>query len=327
MSHIFSRAAALLLALLVSACAGAPPASPTATTAPVATPAPTAAPVAEALTITDASGRTVTVPAAPERLISLAPNATEILYAIGAGDRLLAVDAFSDYPPEVDSLPEIGGLDYTYNIEAIVAQTPDIVFAAGITAPETIAQLEQLGLAVVVLGPLETSFDTILGDIELAGQIVGREEEASALVAQLQARLADIAERAAGAPEKPRVYWELDATDPTKPYSVGPGSFVDEMITRAGGINIFAAVDTPYPQVSAEQVVAGDPEIIIMSNAAYGTTVESLMARPGWDVITAVRDGRVFPIDDNLVSRPGPRVVDGLDAAARLIHPDVFGAD
>jgi iron complex transport system substrate-binding protein len=123
---------------------------------------------------------------------------------------------------------------------------------------------------------------------------------------------------------KPRVDWELDATDPTKPFAVGPGNFVNDIITLAGGTNVFASATKPYTQVSAEQIIAAKPDIIIMSDAAYGITVDSLMKRKGWSVIAAVKNKNVHPIDDNLVSRPGPRIAEGLEAAARLIHPELF---
>ena len=120
------------------------------------------------------------------------------------------------------------------------------------------------------------------------------------------------------------MYWELDATDPTKPYSVGPGNFVNDIIALAGGTNVFASADSAYPQVSAEQVVAAKPEVIILSDAAYGVTVDSVLTRPGWAGIPAVQQQRVEPIDDNLVSRPGPRIIEGVSAAAKIIHPELF---
>jgi iron complex transport system substrate-binding protein len=137
-------------------------------------------------------------------------------------------------------------------------------------------------------------------------------------------QLAALKAKLSAAQEKPLVYWELDATDPAKPFSVGPGNFVGDMIALAGGKNVFEKAESPFPQVSAEQVVAANPDVIILSDAAYGTTVESVLKRPGWQVITAVKQQRVAPIDDNLVSRPGPRIVEGLEASARIIHPELF---
>ncbi len=297
------------------------PASPTAGATP--TTGATVAPEA-GISITDAAGRTVVVPASARRIVSLAPSTSEIVAFVGAIDRLVAVDDFSDYPPALQNLPRVGGSDFTYDAEAIVALEPDLVLAAGITSPDAVGQLADLGLTVVVVGSLEASLDSILTDITLVGSLVGAADSTAEAVAALRERVATVQRAIAAVEGRPRVYWEIDATDPQRPYSIAPGSFMHELLTTAGGENIFADATNPYPQVSAEQIVDGDPQIIVMSNAAYGTTVESLRGRTGWQDITAVRDQQVFPIDDDLVSRPGPRAVDGLEVLARLLHPGQF---
>jgi len=341
----------LLLALILSACgASSPPSAqaPTgaATTAPATAALPTAAPTevpptaaptaapaaptaeptsaAAGITVTDVAGRTVTIAATPERLISLAPSTTEILFALGLAPKLVATDDFSDYPAEAKNLPKIGGLNAAYNFEQIVTLKPDLIFAAGITPPETIKKLEELKLPVVVVGAEKTSFDSVFADIALVGQATGQAAQAAQVTTAMQDQLTALKAKLAGVQTKPLVYWELDATDPAKPYSVGPGNFVGDMIALAGGTNVFDKAETPFPQVSAEQVVAANPDVIILSDAAYGITIESVMKRPGWQVITAVKQQRVEPIDDNLVSRPGPRLVEGLEATARIIHPELF---
>jgi iron complex transport system substrate-binding protein len=330
---------ALGLTVLAAACAPttaptpAPAAAPTATTVPAApTLAPTGAPTATsvpssstaATTITDAAGRKVTIGGIPQRIISVAPSDTEILFALGLGPKVVAVDDFSDYPAEAKALPKIGGTSDKYNFEQIVALKPDVVFAAGITSPDAIKKLEDLKLTVVVLGTANATLDSILNDITLAGQITGTADQAKQLTDSMKQRVDAVKAKVATAKTKPRVYWELDATDPTKPYTVGPGSFVDSVITLAGGVNIFANANSPYPQVSSEQVVAANPEVIILPDAAYGITVDSVLARPGWQDVDAVKNKRIYPIDDNIVSRPDPRVVDGIEAAAKLIHPELF---
>jgi iron complex transport system substrate-binding protein len=350
-----ASALVLVLALLLSACgASAPPTTQAPTAAPTAEPtpapptaaattapptaAPTAAPATSepaaataapaaaggAVTVTDVAGRTVTIPTTPEHLISLAPSTTEILFALGLAPKLLATDDFSDYPAEAKSLPKIGGLNAAYNFEQIVALEPDLIFAAGITPPETIKKLEDLKLNVIVIGAEKTSFESVFADIRLVGQATGQVDQAKQLTAAMQDQLAALKAKLAAATEKPLVYWELDATDPTKPYAVGPGNFVGDMIALAGGTNVFEKVDSPFPQVSSEQVVGANPDVIILSDAAYGITIESVLQRPGWQVISAVKQQRVAPIDDNLVSRPGPRVVAGLEATAKIIHPELF---
>ena len=306
-------ALALILALTLGACGAAP--------APAAVPA--TAPAAAPTTITDVAGRKVTIAGVPQRIISLAPSNTEILFALGLGPRTIAVDDFSDYPAEAKSLPKIGGSGGKYNFEQIVALQPDLVLVAGLTPPEAIKQLEDLKLTVVVANTAETTFENILTDIALVGQITGRVSEAEQLTGAMRQRFEALKAKAA-ASTKPRVYWELDATDAAKPYTVGPGNFINDLIAVAGGANVFSAVDSPYSQVGLEQVAAANPEVIILSDAAYGITVESVLARPGWSTIEAVKQKRVYPIDDNLVSRPGPRIVDGLEAVAKLVHPELF---
>jgi iron complex transport system substrate-binding protein len=275
------------------------------------------------VTLKDGAGRSVTIASVPRRIISLAPSTTEIAFAIGAGDRVIAVDEFSDYPAEAQALPKISK-SFTPNYEQIVALKPDLVLAAGITAPDVIKKLEDLRLTVLVVGAVSTTFDSVMSDIALVGQATGAQDQAQVVVAAMQKKLSDVQAKIANAKTQPRVFWELDATDPAKPYTPGPGSFINDIITLAGGVNVAAKAQSPYPQLSAEEIIAADPEIIILSDAAYGTTPESVAARPGWKVISAVKSNKVFPIDDNLVSRLGPRVVDGLEAAAKLIHPELF---
>lgn len=341
------RFSVLLIALLVllAACGSpaatpAPTAIPTATRTAIPTAAPTALPTAAPtaipvpptptpapfpLTVTDGAGRKVTIAKQPARIISLAPSMTEILFAIGQGAKVVAVDDFSDYPAEVKNLPKIGG--FKPNFEQIVAKQPDLVLAAGgLLAPENLKQLEDLKLTVVEIGAVTTTMDSIMTDITLAGRVTGAPDQAKSITDAMRKRLDDLTAKGKtlSAASSPVVYWELDATDASKPYTVGPGNFVNDIITLAGGKNAFAKATLPYAQISGEQVVAANPGVIILSDAAYGVTVESVKARKGWDVIDAIKQNRVYPIDDNLVSRPGPRVLDGLEAAMKLIHPEGF---
>ena len=323
---------ALLLALILSACgaatAPAPTVAPTTAPAPTAArttvPAPTAAATAGAISITDRAGRPVALSGAPQRIVSLAPSNTEILFALGLGPQVVAADDFTNYPPEAKNLPKIGGLNGSYNYEQVVALRPDLVLAAGITPPEVIEKFEGLKIPIAVANVTQTSFENVLADIEFVGKLTGRVQQATDLITELRRHFEQITAKVATATTKPRVYWELDATDAAKPYTVGPGSFVHDLIGLAGGTNIFSAASSAYPQVGLEQVVAADPEVIILSDAAYGITVESVMQRPGMSGVAAVKQQRVHPIDDDLVSRPGPRIIDGLAAAAKLIHPELF---
>ena len=293
----------------------APTAAPTATTIP-----PTAAPAS--VTVTDDANRSVTITGAPQRIVSLAPSTTEIAFALGLGSRVIAVDTYSDYPAAAKNLPKI--TTFPLNLEQVVALKPDLILAAGIQSPDDIKKLADLKLNVLVIGSVNTTFDSVYSDIALLGKATGTDAQAKSIVDAMKQRVAAVAAKIATATTKPNVYWELDSTDPSKPYAPGPGSFINDIITMAGGVNVTANAKSPYAQINAEEIIAANPDIIILSDASYGTTVDSVKARKGWSVINAVKNNLVFPIDDNLVSRPGPRIVDGLEAAAKLIHPELF---
>jgi iron complex transport system substrate-binding protein len=305
----------LTLGLLLTACAPAvtpgPRATPvlaTATTAPV--------------TLTDSLGRTVTLAAPAQRIVSLAPSNTEILFAIGAGSQIVGRDEFSDYPEAAKSLPSVGGSMGQYSNEQITALKPDLVLAGGINTPEQVKSLEDLGLTVFYLGnPL--TLDDLYANMETVGALTDQVAGAAKLNEDLRKRVGIVDKLMVGVTEKPVVFYEVDASDPSKPYTAGPGTFIDSLIQRAGGQNLPGLTD-PYPQVSLELVVAADPAIILLGDSLYGTTPETVAQRAGWDTLSAVKNAKVFPFDDNLVSRPGPRLVDGLEALAKVLHPELF---
>jgi iron complex transport system substrate-binding protein len=310
---------AILIVLLLAACGPATPVGmPTATR-----PAATATTVDASIQMTDGLGRSVSLAAPAQRVISLAPSNTEILYAVGAGDQVAGRDMFSDYPAAAQSVQDIGGSMGEYDLEAITALGPDLVLAGGINPPELVSSLEALGLTVYFL-PNPTTLEEMFANLETVAALTGHSADAAALVESLRARVAAVDARIATASERPTVFYEFDAYDPTKPYTYGPGSFGDLLIQRAGGTNIGAGLDGPWAQISLEQLVAADPSIVILGDSAYGVTAESFAARAGLDGLDAVRNSHIFPFDDNLVSRPGPRLVDGLEALAKLLHPGLF---
>ena len=161
-------------------------------------------------------------------------------------------------------------------------------------------------------------------NLEIVAQLTGHADEAAKLVDSLKTRVAAVDARIATVSERPSAFYEIDATDPAKPYTYGPGTFGDLLISRAGGVNIGGILKDPYPQISLEQIVASNPSIILLGDAAYGATADAVKARPGWESIEAAKNGQIFPVDDNLISRPGPRLVDGLELLAKLFHPDLF---
>ena len=281
--------------------------------------APQATPTAAPTSLTDGLGRQITLAETPQRIVSLAPSNTEILFAVGAGSQIVGRDEFSDYPAEAESIEVIGGSFGEYNVEAIVALEPDIILAAEINTPELIKQLEDLGLTVYYLAN-PTTLEGMYTNLETVASLTGH--DATELVNSLKARVAAVDEKIMPLSSRIPVFYEIDATDPTKPWTYGPGTFGDLLISRAGGYNIGGiAQDDPYPQLSLEQIVASNPSVIILGDAIWGVTPESVVERPGWETIPAVQSNSIFPIDDNLISRPGPRLVDGLEQLTKLLRP------
>ena len=272
--------------------------------------------------LTDGLGRQVRLEAPARRIVSLAPSNTEILYAIGAGAQLVGRDETSDYPIQAASLPTVGGYS-GFNTETIVALHPDLVLAAGINTPELVASLEKLGLTVYYLSN-PTTLEEMYTNLETVAKLTGHATEAAVLVDSLKKRVAAVDARILPLNSRPMVYYEIDATDPTKPYTYGPGSFGDLLLQRAGGANVGSSLSGQFAQMSLEQLVVANPAIIILGDSNYGTTADSLKKRTGWEELDAVKNSQVFPFDDNLVSRPGPRLVDGLETLAKLLHPGVF---
>ncbi|MBV6391861.1 MAG: Vitamin B12-binding protein [Anaerolineales bacterium] len=311
----------LLLALLVGCAPDQTP--PVVDSAPTEVAATEAAPTeAPTLTFTDGLGREVTLAASAQRIVTLAPSLTEFVFAVGAGSQLVGRDDLSDFPAEAADIASIGSTFGALNTEAILALEPDLVLAAEINTPEQVSELEGLGLTVYYLSnPL--TYDELYEQVNLFGQLTGHEEEAAELAESLAARVEAVESAVANAAEKPTVFYEIDGTDPSKPWTTGPGTFMDTMITMAGGVNIGGVLSDAFAQISAEEIVAQDPDIIILGDTLYGITIESVGERPGWADLTAVKENRIFAFDDNLATRPGPRLVDGLEELLKILHPEL----
>lgn len=316
----------LSIALLAAACsapAGTPtlvPATPIPSLAAAVTPAPTpAATPAFPVTLTDDEGTAVTLPAAPARIVSLTPAATETLFALGVGAQVVGkVEDFSVYPPEAASVPDVAKFG-SVDVEKIVSLGTNLVIAGGnnFNPPESIQKLRSLGVPVLVVYAPDTA--TALRDFRLIGQAVGKTAEAIALAARVQAAFDQVATATASL-AKPRVFYELDATNGF--FGPAPDYFGTEMIRIAGGDPLTSGTPGVY-QIEAENILAFDPQVILLGDAAYGVTVDQVDARPGWDTLAAVRSNDVRPIDDVIVTRPGPRLVDGIRTLAVAIHPDL----
>ncbi|MCX7841093.1 MAG: cobalamin-binding protein [Anaerolineae bacterium] len=295
----------------------ATPLPPTATPLPTATPVPPT-PTPAAQTVTDDVGRTVTIKGVPQRIVSLAPSNTEVLYALGLGARVVGVTEFCNYPPEAKEKPKIGGFA-KIDLERVVGLNPDLVLATNIHAKSVVPELEKRGITVIVAEP--KNVNDVLAKITFIGKLTGTSDNAAKLTAQMQARIDAVTSKVATAKTKPRVYYEIDKTF----FTAGPGSFINDMIVKAGGINIAADAKTAYPQLTAEAIIAKDPEVILLGSMNFGETPDVVRARPGWANISAVKNGRIVPIpNEDVISRPGPRIVEGLELIARALYPELF---
>jgi cobalamin transport system substrate-binding protein len=331
-----TRAAALIaiLAVALAACSGAasprpttppdatgsllPPA--TATVGPSAAQSPSAASVATfPVSLKDDEGTSVDLTAAPEKIVSLTPAETEVLYAIGAGDRVVGkVQDAANYPPAANDVPEVAtfsGVD----VEKIVGLGADLVIAGGNggTPPDAIAKLRSLKVPVLVV--YAPDVDTVYRDIDLTGRAVGEPANAAAIVADLKAEFAAVAAATQSA-TRPRVFYETG--DQPAIYGIADDSVYAEMVQLAGGTPITTGSSTNW-EMSVEKLVAADPQLIILGDSAYGVTPAAVAKRPGWSAMTAVKEHAITGIDDIVVTRPGPRLGQGLQLLAAAIHPEL----
>jgi iron complex transport system substrate-binding protein len=274
------------------------------------------------LTITDGLGREVKLQGPAQRIISLAASNTEILFAIGAGGQVVARDDLSDYPEEVVNLPGVGGYD-GYDLEKITSLQPDLVLAAEINSPELVQSIENLGITVFYLGN-PADINGLYENLRIVGGLTGHESDAAGLVQSLQKRVDAVEMALSGATTTPKVFYEIDATDPSKPWTAGPGTYHDQFIRMAHAQNVAANAASMYPQISQEELIVQDPDYILLADSIYGITPESVAERPGWAGIKAVQEGNLFPFDSDLLDRPGPRLVDGLETLAHIFHPELF---
>jgi iron complex transport system substrate-binding protein len=260
----------------------------------------------------DDLGRLVRLEREPRRIVSLMPANTETFYALGAGPRLVGRDDFSDYPPEARAVPSVGGLD-NVNVERVLALSPDLVVCSEFGA-QAVA-LERAGLTAWA-GSAQ-NYDEVFAVTTALGRLVGRAAEAEAVGATLRREVGRV-EAAVGGRAPVRVYYEIDAT----PYTVGPRSFVGTLIAKAGGRNVVPEGLGDFPKIAPELVVSADPEVMV------GLSLDEARARPGWAAVAAVRSGRVRPLtpeERTVVTRPGPRLAEGLRVLAAILHPGALG--
>lgn len=284
----------------------------------------TAACASAAITVTDDTGATVTIESPPQRIVSLSPSNTEVLYALGLGDRVVGVTEYCNYPPEAVEKQKIGGYS-TVSIEKVIALKPDLIVASYGNGDEVLSNLRSFGFPVVTLHP--GTLAGVLADIRLVGRATGVEEDANRLAGDLERRISNVEARVGTAGDRPavaHVIWN----DPI--YVSGNATFQDELIMRAGGVNAFSHLDG-WKNIGIEDFIQADPDVLIV-NAGSGmgggedSVAEFFMNEPRFSRVTAIRENHVYIVDSDMVDRAGPRIVDALELFAEDIHPGDRGS-
>ncbi|REK54541.1 MAG: ABC transporter substrate-binding protein [Thermobacillus sp.] len=265
------------------------------------------------LTVTDKTGTAITLERAPERVVMLGPSDTEIVFAIGAGSLAVGADEYSNYPPEAAELPRVG--DMNTNIEAVASLNPDLVLGSASMNAAAVDALRQLGITVYASDP-QTLEETI-AHIEQVGVLLNHQAGAEAVAAEMRAAIQYVADKVKDA-EPLSVYLEFSPG-----WTVGSGTFLDELVKLAGGVNI-SADQSGWFEVDSEAVIQRNPEVIIYPEIEGVDLLGEILSRPGWDQIEAVKNDRVHAVTNDPLVRVGPRLTDGLKEIAAAIHPDLF---
>ena len=278
--------------------------------------------------LVDDTGYKTSMDALPNKIISLAPSTTEILFALGLDDKVVAVSDWCDYPYDFSAWIAAGNMssigDFSApNMEVIATLEPDLILATGGVQAETVDTLRSLGKNVLILDPAD--IDGVLQDIELVGNATGKAAEAEALNANLKSRIDAVVATVANAASKPTVYYEV-WNDPLM--SAGAEAWQNGLITTAGGINIFGDQNLSYFTTSYEAVITLNPDVIVLPDEAMGSqfwgSIEEVRARPGWSAISAIQNDRICLANSNTIARAGPRVADIVEDLAAAFHPELF---
>jgi iron complex transport system substrate-binding protein len=327
----------IILSFLLTACGTSLPAEPTPlppepTNVPDTpiptnipdTPVPSEEPKPEPIVVIDDLGSEIILEEPAQIIISISPNLTEILFGIGAGDRLVGRDSNSQFPEGALKAVDLGAMWDGIPVEDILALEPDLILAGEIFAPDAIQELRDLGLTVYwQANPVD--FDGLYENIKDIAILTGTEKEAEILVNSLNDRVVLLEGKLEGVEEIPLVFYELDASDPANPWTTGAGTFISYIINKAKGQNLGDVLDGEWVQISSEELIAQNPDYILLADALYGITPESVAKRAGWSEISAVTEGKLLPFDPFILSVPGPRLVDGFEQLAEMIHPELFG--
>jgi len=317
----------LIFILTLSACTTNPGAKPVVepaveTSDPPPTDRPTEVVVQTTIVATDDLGFELELAAPAQKIISISPSLTEILFSVGAGDRLIGRDSNSMYPEEALSAKDLGGMWEGIPAEDILALEPDLILAGEIFAEDAINELRELGLTVYWQKNPD-NFEGLYENILDIAVLTGTEDLAAGVIESLAERVSILDGKLAAVEDYPLVFYELDASDPANPYTPGADTFISFVISRAKGVNLGDTLEGQWVQVSSEELLAQNPDVILLADALYGITAEAVAARAGWGEIKAVIENEIHPFDPFILSVPGPRLVEGFEQIAELLHPEL----
>lgn len=270
------------------------------------------------MTIKDGAGREVKLQKRPQRMVSMAPSNTEILFALGLGDKVVGVTTFDNYPPEATKKEKVGD-SFNPNYEKIVGLKPDLVLAVGTAQSEIVKKLDGLKVPTFVLQA--SNLSAVYDEIALIGKVTGTAAKAQEVVAGMQAKEKAVLSKVAAVPadKRPKVFWMID----DQLWTVGPGSFINDILVKLGAQNVAAKTGQAYSQFNMESLLKEDPGVII-AGADIPGLLDKVKKLNGWSKLSAVKNNKVYTVNPDLVSRPGPRIIDGLEAAAKVLYPDLF---
>ena len=282
--------------------------------------------------LVDDTGYVTSMDAFPNKIISLAPSTTEIVFALGLDEKVVAVSNYCDYPYNFSAWIEAGNMtsigDFSNpNMEVIASLDPDLILATAGVQGETVGTLRDLGYKVLVLNP--ANVNGVMQNIELVGNATGKTAEAKALIASITNRIDAVVNKVASATSTPQVYYEV-WYDPTSLWTAGSKAWQNELIEKAGGVNIFADQELDYFQASAEAVIERNPDVILLPAEGMGfgepfwVSLDAVKERPGWNTIGAVQNDRLVQVDSDTIARAGPRVADIIEDLAEAIHPELY---
>jgi iron complex transport system substrate-binding protein len=275
------------------------------------------------VTIKDAADEDVVIEAQPEKIVSLIPSNTEIAFALGLGEKIVGVSDNDNYPEEVANIEKIGGMEF--NVEKIISLQPDVVLAQGSMADssaEGLKQIQDAGIPVIVVNDAK-NFAEVYKSIEMIGTATGKQEEAQKIVDDMKAKVEDLKAKAATIKDEDKKSVLMEISPAPELYAAGKNTFIDEMLSIINAENIVK--EEGWPKVDQEAIISSNPDVIITTYGFYvDNPVGQVTSREGWQDINAVKNKQVVDVHSDKVTRPGPRLVEGVEEVAKAVYPDIF---